>query len=132
MDPLTIALVMGGTALMADQQNKQTRKMNKDAANAAAAQTQFSPWTGHGPGKAQFQAETPMANALAKGAITGASMSQQFDQAQQNKNLADSQVNMNNAQADYYTQQQSTPWLNQAKVVNNYGGRNAYNMGMQG
>lgn len=116
MDPLTLGLLMGGTALvsgyMADRQNKQINKMNQAQANAAAAQTQFSPWTKMGAGQFQPQMTKDVVGAGMQGALTGASFAQNYDAAQSQKSLADSQAN-------YYRNQSQNPWIFNSKLKGN-------------
>lgn len=75
---------------------------NKSMGAAAAAQTQFSPWTGGGPGKLDVKPIDSTLGSGMQGGMAGLSMSQQFDQAAQQKNLA-------NAQTDYY-KSKANPW----------------------
>lgn len=49
---------------------KAQQKQNQTQADMAAAQTQFSPWTGMGAGKAQINTVSPVGEAL-KGGIGG-------------------------------------------------------------
>jgi hypothetical protein len=101
-----------GSMLMNNQQRKDTQRHNKAQANAAAAQTQFSPWTGHGPGRADIQQSQSNLAAGVQGGMAGASMAQSYDQAQSQKNLADNQSQL-------YKQQSQSPWFTNAKLRNN-------------
>lgn len=97
-------LAMAGAGMAYNQFVEKPRmdEYNRRQGEVAATQTEFSPWTGQGNGKANYQMGKSTIGAGMDGAMAGLSMSQQFDQAAQNKQLADSSANMNNAQADYY------------------------------
>ena len=68
------AIALAGLgAIQGGQQAAAQRDANKQQAQMAAAQTEFSPWTGAGPGKANLQAVTgsPLAGAV-QGGLSGA------------------------------------------------------------
>jgi hypothetical protein len=112
-----------GSMLMNEMQRRETNKQNAAQAEAAAAQTQFSPWTKMGKGQAQYQQTQSNLAAGLQGGAAGASMAQQYDQAQSQKDLA-------NAQTDYYRSNASTPWVTNAKMRGNQHQMANSNMGM--
>jgi hypothetical protein len=68
------AIALAGLgAIQGQQQADAQRQANKQQADMAAAQTEFSPWTGAGPGKAKLGAVTgsPLAGAV-QGGLSGA------------------------------------------------------------
>jgi hypothetical protein len=85
---------------------------NKRQAAAAAAQTQFSPWTGMGKGEADYKMPQSTIGAGLQGAMQGASFAQSYDAAQSQKSLAD-------AQTQYLKSQSSSPWVNNSKLIGN-------------
>lgn len=98
INPGTAALIMGGTGLMAakDKKNEQLDAQKRNA-EAAAAQTRFSPYTKMGAG--HFQA-TPTESVLGggiAGATTGLQLSQNYNKAQNDQDLMKSQIDVNNA-----------------------------------
>jgi hypothetical protein len=117
MDPITMALVMGGTGMLVNEMNnQQTRKMNKAQGVAAAEQTRFSPWTKMGAGQFTPTPEKSSIGAGLQGGMAGASFAQSYDAAQAQKNLMDQQ-------AKYY-QNQSSPWVgNSHLMADRNGGR---------
>lgn len=73
---LPLALALGGAgvgALNARDQRKREQAMNE----AAAVQTEWSPWSGMGPGKISMNAPSTLGGA-AGGALQGAMFGQQF------------------------------------------------------
>lgn len=92
-----------GSMFMADQQNRQVRDQNRRQADMAAAQTQFSPWTKLGAGKANYQSEQSLMGAGMQGGVSGMGMAQSYDQAQANEALG-------KAQLDYYRQNTFNPY----------------------
>jgi hypothetical protein len=71
---LPVALA-AGSALIQNQQNKQIARQNKAQGLAAAAQTQFSPYTGMGAGSYNPKSEGSEIGAALQGALMGASFS---------------------------------------------------------
>ncbi len=112
------AAMAAASMLMQNDQNHRAKRMNSANAKAAAVQTQFSPWTKLGAGDYQHQEQKSEMGAGMQGAMAGMSMQQQFGQAGQQKQLADSQVGMNNAQADYYRTQQKPPQQPYSSAMN--------------
>ena len=75
MDPITLALIMGGTAMASQvMSNKQTEKANEANAKMAAAKTKYSPFTGMGAGSYQRELGGSVIGSGMQGAIAGASL----------------------------------------------------------
>jgi hypothetical protein len=113
-----VLAMAAGSMLLNQQQRHDADRNNAAAAKAAAAQTQFSPWTKMGPGQAEYQKTQSDLSAGVQGGMAGASMAQNYNQAQTQNDLAKSQMDMNNAQGAYYTQNQN-PWTQKAKLMGN-------------
>ena len=91
-----IPLAMAATQMvMQERQNQQAARDNKAQAQSAAAQTQFSPWTGHGRGQANFQEQGDMLGAGIQGAASGAAMAQSYEAGEMNKKLGQQKLQMN-------------------------------------
>lgn len=69
---LPVALA-AGSALVQNEQNKDIARANRANAEAAAIQTQFSPYTDFGPGSYKPQQEGSVLNSAMQGALMGMS-----------------------------------------------------------
>lgn len=76
MSWVTVAVV-GGGAVLGQQQAKRQRDMQYQQNMAEAAQTQYSPWTGMGAGKIGTQSSSDIAAAL-QGGMAGAQVANSF------------------------------------------------------
>lgn len=105
-----LAMGLGGMAYNHFIEKPRIDRQNALNGAAAATQTQFSPWTKMGAGQAQTQAAPSTIGAGMQGAMAGLSMQQQFDQADMNKQLGQSQLDMNKAKmsSPQYTQQNAS------------------------
>lgn len=70
MDPLTIALVLGGTAAMNTMQNSAQKKKDAAALKAQAEKEQWSPWSGLRPSEYSPKS-TGAGSAFLQGGLAG-------------------------------------------------------------
>jgi hypothetical protein len=73
MEPVTMALLMGGSAGLGLLGNAQKRKQQQMTADMRAAEIEASPWTGQGPSTQISYAPSQWAD-LAQGAVGGAQL----------------------------------------------------------
>ena len=98
-----LALAAGQAAYNQFVEKPRIDEYNRRQGEVAATQTQFSPWTKSGPGKADYQMAPTAAGGALQGAATGASFMQAYDQAQTSKAMAQDQLKTNEAMRGYYT-----------------------------
>jgi hypothetical protein len=127
MAPWVIPVALAGTQMAYNEfvEKPRVEQMNKRQAQAAATQTQFSPWTGMGKGEAQYQMPQSSIGAGLQGAMSGASFAQAYDAAQSQKSLQDAQKNYLNAQvAD--AGGLNSPWIDKSSGAKSYAQPGSY------
>lgn len=86
MSWVVAGVALGSAAIGAyqgEQQRKAQVEANKQQAEMAAAQTQFSPWTGAGPGQANIQ---PVTGSALQGGLQGGLSGAMFASGMQKSN----------------------------------------------
>jgi hypothetical protein len=103
--PVVAAMAAMG-AIQGEQQRKAQQQANRQQAEVAAAQTEYSPWTGIKPQGVNFSPVTSSAmGGAAQGALSGAMMGKGgFGSVEQQKNPLDSWAQNTN------TSQQQSPY----------------------
>lgn len=104
-------------ATMGYLQGEEQKAQNKHQNKVAATQTQFSPWTGMGKGQTVREGSGGFGGAV-QGGLTGASMAQNYGQAQQATKMNDlkmQQMQMQNPASPAYFDNQM---VNQQRDAN--------------